>query len=258
MVASSRAPIDDYYEYARSILTLGDAAQLDANVVLGRLLLLGLVSAVEQYFRSVAVRILAFCPRARRTAADQTLPFGSLDYYDSAELAFGILEGHSLAGKQEIRGRLAKVLGVNVGEGTPEAAALDEFEKVCALRHACVHSRGELSAGNARTLSLARGSGQRYALHVRLAELHQAAECCQNVVRAFNRFMFAEMLRHWAAQQYLTGTWAADKGLFSALAQTFVSQEDALVPRRPYSLYLKYRPELVKAISRKVAGHHKQ
>lgn len=55
---SSASPIDDYYDYVGHLMALGDEASLDASEVLGRQLLLGLVSGVEQHFRSTITKVL--------------------------------------------------------------------------------------------------------------------------------------------------------------------------------------------------------
>lgn len=55
---ATESPIDEYYAYARKVITIGTQDALEANDVLGRVLILGLVSGVEQFFRSVLARTI--------------------------------------------------------------------------------------------------------------------------------------------------------------------------------------------------------
>ena len=59
------SPIDAAYEYFRSAVVLGPPALVAESPALGRLLLLGLVSAVDDYFRRVLAGLIAVCPLAR-------------------------------------------------------------------------------------------------------------------------------------------------------------------------------------------------
>ena len=65
---SEPSPIDDFYSYSQDIIKLGKHDQLVNNPLLGRLLLLALVSGVELYFRSILSGIIKHCPLARKHA----------------------------------------------------------------------------------------------------------------------------------------------------------------------------------------------
>src|SRR4051812_35966295 len=59
------SPIDVFYESSAHILTLGQPDQLHASPMLGRLLILGLVTSTEAYFRGILSGVLSICPLAR-------------------------------------------------------------------------------------------------------------------------------------------------------------------------------------------------
>src|SRR5439155_1081418 len=103
-------------------LTLGDQAALVASPTLGRLLVLGLVSGVELYFRAILTGLLRCCPICRGHAADQVIPFGAIDYYGSDEVEWGLFDAMSLAGATEIRTRTQRLLAIDVRPGTSVSA----------------------------------------------------------------------------------------------------------------------------------------
>jgi hypothetical protein len=237
-IAPGGSPIDDYYEYVEHLLTLGDEVALQASPTLGRLLVLGLVSGVELYFRAILAGLLRCCPICRAHASDQLIPFGTLDYYGSDDVEWGLFDAMSLAGAREIRTRTQKLLAIEIRAGTSISAALDEFDKVCHLRHAAVHSRGTLSRGNAVALGIGRDAGRR-TLTISLPALHQAAAACHSVVRAYDRFLFEQTLHRWFGTEMLTGEWESDRRIFKPLFDLVYSRRDALAPSSAYNCYRK-------------------
>jgi hypothetical protein len=220
------SPIDDYYGYVEHLLTLGSKQALDDSPTLGRLLLLGLVSGVESYFRSAIAGVLRTCPLSRRAAADQMIPFGAIDYYGLQHVELGLFDASSLAGASEIRKRTNSLLGIAVNPGTSLSAALDEFDKLCHLRHAAVHARGALGRGNASALALS-GTAGRHALSVSFSGLQHAGIVCHSTVRAYNRAIYRRIVERWIGDGVLSGVWSRDKASFKALFDLFASKKDA-------------------------------
>lgn len=235
------SPIDDYYDYIGHLMTLGDEPSLDDSEVLGRLLLLGLVSGVEQYFRSVIAGVLRACPESRRAAADQVIHFGAIDHYGPDGVEAALFDAASLADTDNIRKRTHKLLGIHIQDNTSVSAALREFEKVCVMRHAAVHSRGTLGRGNVRDLSIETPEGATMVLHLTFATLQQAGAACHDVVRAYNRFLFRELVERWGSNGSLSWNWQDDKKPFSQLADLFQSTTDGTGPRRHYDRYRSVR-----------------
>lgn len=237
-LASGGSPIDDYYGYVEHLLTLGDDAALAASPTLGRLLVLGLVSGVEFYFRDLLGGLLRCCPLCRKHAADQPLSFGALDYYGPDAVEFGLLDATSLAGAREVRGRTQKLLALEIKPGSSVSAALDEFDRVCHLRHAAVHARGALGRGNATALGVGSDLGTR-TMSVTLPALHDAARVCHSVVRAYNRFVFEAIIFRWLGNDLFAGDWPTDRKLFAPLFTLVYSKRDKLAPTNAYLCYRK-------------------
>lgn len=230
------SPIDDYYAYVEHLLTLGSEAALEDSPTLGRLLLLGLVSGVESYFRSVIAAVVRICPLCRVGAADQLIPLGAIDYYGTEALELGLFDAASLAGATELRKRTHALLGIDLNSQASASAALSEFDKVCHLRHAAVHARGTLGRGNAVALALSADDGRR-ALQVSFASLQQAGLACHSMVRAYNRVVYRKTIERWIAKDVLVGTWSQDKTRFKPLFELFRSQRDDVAPTNAYQAH---------------------
>lgn len=236
-VASARqSPIDDYYEYVEHLLTLGDEQALLDSETLGRLLMLGLVSGVETYLRSLIAELLRVCPISRDAVATQLIPFGSIDYYGAEGPEKGLFDGISLAGADEVRKASRKLLGVDLGNGGSINAALAEFDKLCHLRHAAVHARGSLGRGNAAGLGLTIG-GSAPTLCLTLPTLHRAGIVCHSTVRAYNRFIFVETVHRWIGAGRLSGVWVNDEAVFKPLYFLFHSTRDGVGPGTAYNCF---------------------
>lgn len=230
------SPIDDYYDYVEHVLTLGQEEDLASSSTLGRLVLLGLVSGVESYFRAVLAGLLRTCPCAQRCAADQPIPFGAVDHYGPDLVALALFDSGSLAGAGEVSSKTKKLLGIDVPNGSSLAAALTEFDKICHLRHAAVHSRGTLARRNVVALGIPSGTSP-LALQLSLAGLHQAGAACHSVVRAYNRYVYRTTVERWLADGLMCGTWSVDRDSFQPLFDLFVSLRDMAGPKRAYDAY---------------------
>lgn len=245
----ANSPIDDFYDYLHEVLPLGQEEALAQNNVLGRMLLLGLVSGVELYFRTLLAAALEICPLSRTHAAKQTLSIASIDYYGLAGIGFGLLENISFATEGEIVKHTQRLLNIAIPKNSSVASAIERFEKLCHLRHAAVHSRGQLSSGNLSALGI-ENKGSRKALALRLPQMHIAASICQAAVRAYNRYVFRAVIERWMAAGLLAGDWSRDKDLVSRLFWIFYSRKDRLLQPNPYAAYQSLRHSIIQRVGR--------
>jgi hypothetical protein len=242
---STLSPIDGYYESARHILTLGTPDALAESATLGRLLLLGLVGNVEVYLRSVISGVIRICPLAKAAASVHPIPYGAIAYYGVEGPEEGLFESISLADPRQIRSRSEKLLGVAVPSSGSLAAALDEFGRVCELRHAAIHQHGALNSANVATLGFSTAGGMRH-VELTVTGLHSVASVCQSVVRAYNRFVFEKVVERWCSTSTLSGGWSRDKELFEPLFRLMRSREDGVAPATGYLAFLNLRPLLLR------------
>lgn len=241
------SPIDDFYTYLASLIPLGSEQGLRDNGALGKVLLLGIVSATEHYFRAALSGLVDSCPLVRKKAAALPLSFGALDYYLPKDLGLALLENVSLATAGEVRKQTQRVVGIDTHQDLSTDAALSQYEKVCQLRHAAAHARGDLGHQNLQELGVST-SGGRLALTIEFSAFHAAAAVCQNVVRSYNRLLYRKSVERWMTEKVLSGRWEEDRVRFSALYDLFYSGKDSLGPSNAYHAYRNLLPTLRKVL----------
>lgn len=230
------SPIDDFYGYSLEIIKLGAPEALGNVPVVGRLLLLGLVSGVELYFRSILSGTVAICPIARRHARHLPVSLSAVDHYGSKRIELGLLENISLAGREEIIKQTKRLTGIDIKPGSSVYKAISDFGALCHFRHAAVHSRGELSAQNLHEIGVDL-SGTHAALQVSFRDFQTVAQLCYNCVQSYNTTIFQAVVERWVGHSELCGDWSKDKQKFSPLFNLFKSKRDKTGPRNAYDAY---------------------
>jgi len=248
-VTTIGSPIDVFIDGVAETLKLGQPGDLASSDALGRLLILGLVTSAEGYFRDVLLGLTSVCPLAQEKIADQLIALGALEFYGAHDAARGVFEGVSFASETEVRKRTEQISGATWKKTDSLGVALSNFEKVCHMRHAAVHTKGVLNRGNAKALGLALAGGRQMHLSVDVPHLHQAARACTNVVRDYNTVVYRHTLRRWLDQKVLSGTWAKDKRRFTAAFDLFRCKTDSVAPPSAYAAYLSYLPSLTQRLS---------
>ncbi|WP_109994580.1 hypothetical protein [Salinisphaera sp. LB1] len=237
------APIDDYFDYVRGINITASAIYSQHGAEPLKYLFLSVVSAVEFYLRTLLSTTVNLCPLCRTHAASQTLALGATNYYDRAAIGYALLEHKSLSSKVEIKKESRNIADLHIKDGSSVAGALDSFDSVCQLRHAIVHSRGELNSKNARELGFHDLSASNVVVDI--WRFQQALEISNNFVRAFNRFAFDALFSRWLTIPVFEGSWTKDKERFSALFGAYYSVRDMNKPKRAYDAYRSILPDII-------------
>jgi len=224
------------------VTALGRAAKalLAKHSSLGPLLLVGLVSAVENFFRDVFSRVITICPTSQAAAAEQSVCLGAVVWHGSQLPERGAFEHLSFASADEVRKICKKFLGYEVQKHGSANAALDEYDKVCELRHGIVHAGGQLPARNAIRLHISRRQ-TRMGISIGYAELQECGAVCSSLVAAFNTELFGELARRWAMDWSRKPSWDP-KGAgrrFREIPDLFLSQIDASDTQIPEPMTLK-------------------
>ena len=239
------SPIDAFYANQQALVTLGTFKKLAGNEALGRLLLLGIVSATENYFRTALAGLVHVCPLAHKHAAVQMLSFGSVEYYPPEDLGLALLEHHTFLSAKDISGQTERLTKLDLKKDPSAWAALTEYEKLCQFRHAAVHSHGALALMNIHNLSI-ESPGNRLSIAVDFGGFQEAVAICVNAVRGFNRFAYRETVDRWMKKSVISGDWKADKLKMDPLFQLFRSRNDSVRMRSALNSYQKLLPLLKK------------
>ncbi|WP_175699610.1 hypothetical protein [Burkholderia ambifaria] len=225
---TKESPIQEYFETANSLTAkIATSEHSDDAEILG-LMLLGIVSAAEFYFRSALGGTLEICPISQRHAESINIPIAASQFYlgSGYSPALGSFEHESLADAKKIRGEIKKFTGFDIQDDTSANQAVEQFETLCELRHCLVHARG--FAGLKACRALKSSERQLQKLLVGKTEAFELIKLSHNAVRAVNRFLVDSILNRWIDRDVLVGTWQADKKQFVALIEKFwVKGEDS-------------------------------
>ena len=253
-IGAQRNAITDYFETTQNLVQkIISTKYADDAEVLG-LLVLGVVSCAEFYFRTVLSELTRTCPISERHAESLNIPAGSISFYSRTAYASAIsaFEHESLADAKKIIAEVKRFGGFSCAENSSVKKALEDFELLCELRHCFVHARGFVGLKAARAIGGARTLqkvlvGQKQALDF--------IKLSHNAVRAVNRYLSDEVLNRWIDRDVLIGRWREDKRLFERFWSLFsVAGEDSY-SGSPAKAYAVVKPIILKrkqAIAAKV------
>lgn len=192
----TRSSIDKFYFKRDKILLACDPVFAVDNPTVTPLFLVGLISLVENYYRDIISSLLKICPLSKKASAEKTVNLASI-WFGSNNLEKGALENISFSDSRNIQKNLKTIFNINVDDKSNSVSApLFEFSRLCELRHAIVHSAGELSGKNAIKLNLP-NSKNSVQVSVSYSSLQEAADVCTSLVCSSNLELFNHMARRW-------------------------------------------------------------
>ncbi|KAI3594347.1 hypothetical protein D9X30_0579 [Cupriavidus sp. U2] len=253
-VAETHSPLDQFLSNCLRLNALwlkatpgsplGDILPEFAN-----LLLLGYVSAVEGYMRSLIRRLIRIDPFMQQTCESFQVSFAAAIHHSKDQLPEALLEETAFSSKKELSSGLTKFIGF---QSIPKSLVphLDQYEQICQLRHCCVHRFGRLGAKNAVALGLGRHSGALgRSITIRRAHLEDITDVLFTLVKAVNNEVCGFILERAATAQLTpvsekgvgwTWKWASDKRRFSAYYDVFATTLDAQKTPAVRELYSRY------------------
>jgi len=223
-----RAPIDIFYAATQDILKVANPKFLSDHPAMGPLLLVGLVSATENYFRDLFARIIQICPISQKSCAEKSINLGSVVWHRGIDFERGAFEHLSLASKESVVKTCRGFLDYEPVKTGAVAAMLDEFDEVCELRHGIVHSGSMMAGKNALKLQI--GITGVIKIEVDFNRLQECGAICTTLVASFNTELFEVMAKRWAVDWRRRGSWwnpAKEHSLFKTVWQTFYSVTDS-------------------------------
>lgn len=222
-------PIDLFISGRHELLTVARGLDGTTCAKVGPLMLVGIISESENYLREVISRILSICPISRKAAASKSLSYGSVFWAGARTTGRAIFDHQSLADRKSIKDALSLV-GYTIRDGSPLEAPLNEFDKLCELRHAIVHTSRIISGKNATALELAPCSDG-FQVAVDSAKLEDAALVASSFVYTVNSELFAHLSKRWAIEWRRSPSWipSNENRLFGQIWSTLVSKSEPFV-----------------------------
>ncbi|GAB3513946.1 hypothetical protein GCM10027341_56500 [Spirosoma knui] len=229
---SDMSPIDSFISNGIEINRLFTS---NPSQVLGNLIILGYVSAIESYFRAVFRRLIIVDAASQSTCEKKHVFYGAVLHHDDSMLPEALFEDISFAGRKNILSSISNFLGIPLQESNiPEVlkSNLDQFEGICELRHCIVHRFGKFGSRNAISLGLSEHSiNIEKPIKCDFASLQQIVAVCQNTVRITNNFLFEKIINRLILSgntKILDPVWTwdydRDKVLFGKYYKIFYSK----------------------------------
>lgn len=191
---NNESPIDTYLNKIRSLIVLinpGNFNEINANLVI-----LGSVSAFESYMREVIRRTILIDKISLKNCESMPLSYGAAISHGANLLPEAILEDISFAGKANIKESIKTFIGLKGHLPNSLVSALEEFNKVCEIRHCLVHRFGKLGAKNAIKLGLSEHSTCiEKPLLLNYQFLQELQLACNVVVKEVNNYIFNGLLQ---------------------------------------------------------------
>lgn len=244
-VEKLESAIDTYIENCKQINKLWGTVP-DVSPEFSRLLLLGYVSAIESFLRSLFRSIINTDAKAQADAHSYVIPFGAVLYHSKETVAESLLEGISFASEQAIKGALNKFLDYsNIPDDIK--IMLGEFEKICQMRHCCVHRFGKLGTQNGISLGLeSHSKALEKPLVLSKDSLGNIASWLMSFAKALNNFMFGILLERSTSEKnpyQIDWHWnyTKDRVKFLRMYKLFATSNDGIHSPEPEVLYERFK-----------------
>lgn len=191
------SPIDEFRANLAEINTLYLQADMrgDYNSTLGGLVYLGMVSAVEGYFRSLLRHLILNDEMCAENAGTKTVSYAAAVHHQPDLLPEALLEGVSLASTKNLKSEFNSLCNIK-----EMSASLDPlfqtFEDICQIRHCGIHRFGKLGSQQAVKLGIDKHKPLlEKPLRLSVAQLQDVAEALEALVRGVNSHCFFDMLK---------------------------------------------------------------
>lgn len=219
---SDLSAIDRALDSLVALTRLVGLAQSDWKSPYGLALSASAVAVADDFFRSIFVEIVDVCPMAaeRTKTLETRLEYVSLG--SRAEAMRDILSMSSFASMSTVKSWLKQVIGM----GTLPIdlkRVLQDYERVCQVRHVAIHTGGHVTALNADKLGVPAGA---WIFPDTPKSVYDVIAAVAAVVRAFNQSALDSIIGGWLDSMLLTGDWSRDRPSFEPLWRTFYSKRD--------------------------------
>ncbi|MBL4904491.1 MAG: hypothetical protein JKZ00_00315 [Flavobacteriaceae bacterium] len=190
---SNTPPIDTFISKIGTLSMITNPTHYDS--LAANLIILGSVSAVESYMREVIRKCVILDSESRIKCEKLQLTYGAAISHDKTLMPEAILESYSFTSKSSVVNSLRELLGIKGNPDNSVDEALNEYGKVCHLRHCLVHRYGKLGTRNAIELGLDKHKKCiEKPLDIDFSSLQDCQAICLSVVKEINNYIFRKLL----------------------------------------------------------------
>jgi hypothetical protein len=257
----TKSPIDIFFLNTNNInkLYLNYPTQKPGKLPpeLGAVVVLGYMSAVESYVRSIVTEVIRVDKKARDAVAQKQVSFAAAFHLPSTMLPEALLENISLADASELQKAISTMIGL---KSLPKdvTTSMETFSKICHLRHCCVHRFGRLGTKNAIGLGLDEHSELlERPFSPTVADIADIADALQITVKTINNFLFWAILERTFESGNPSTIWqmnyTKDRELFQRYYKPFALKSAKPSSPSPKEIYLSFmrdnRPRLKRILT---------
>lgn len=220
---------------------------------LATMAILGYVSAFESYIRAILVGLISIDEYAQIVVERKTLTYGAAINHSRPLLPDALLEGTSFASRDNIKDALREFLRLKVADMHDLDDNLKEFQRICEVRHCCVHRFGRLGSNNAINLGLGEHASL---LEARVSpdidQLQEIFLAIRVLVRSLNATIFSAIIERttsqirddkfpYTYQVQWTWRWNSDRTRFMRYYTLFQSTKDVVTSPDARDVYNSFR-----------------
>ncbi len=223
---SGISPIDAFYDSTGEILTKVPRDLFQHSDDLAGLLFVGLISATENYFRDALGNILTICPISQSHSSGEKVQLGSLLWAHNGIHNRSAFEFMAFSNAENVKRTFVSFLSYQIKKNGLADMMLKEYDQLCELRHAVVHS-GQIVAGkNALKLGLKRCK-KSMKVRITYGTLQDAGKVCTALVQAVNNEIFEMLVSRWAEDWRKLPSWSSgEEALLGKIRSICLSKRD--------------------------------
>jgi hypothetical protein len=228
--------------FFQKTIALNSLANEEMPEQLLNLLVLGYVSAVESYLREIIRKLVYYDNPSKKQCENKSLTYGAAISYKAEMLPEALLENISFASKEKIKDSLNNFLKISLNQSEDPYLEdiLEDFSKVCQIRHCIVHRFGHLGSKNAIEFGLEQHEeflGK--PLKLNFQALQEILLICNNTVKILNNFLFRKVLIRTVEEDHYKWSWnfEGDEEEFTKYFYIFSSDESHVTIKNAYEAF---------------------
>lgn len=193
---SPYSAIDQYFSNTQKLIVFGKQPLLDENYEIANLLFVGVISHTENYFRELFSKLLCLCPTSQAKSSGRDIKLGSVIWFRTGQLERGAFEGFSFASSDNIIDTIKKYFDLALDSKSDSHELLDQFDRLCELRHAIVHAGGVMSGKNALKLQFQPTKKNVY-VQMDFQKFQEVSSICTALICSLNSELFKHFAMRW-------------------------------------------------------------
>jgi hypothetical protein len=238
---SKASPIDEFFIRLISINQLAPNPNA-FDPLQGQLVLLGVIAAVESYLRAIFRRVITVDLICQDAVQRRDVSFGAAVHLSREMLPEAILERISFISRASIVDAMKELASIKGTLPSELELAIEDYVRVCQLRHCAVHRFGKLGVANAISLGLINHKELlEKPLKIDYASLQSSIAIVTGFAKTINNHLFNEIISRITPSTW-KGVWRDDKKLFtmyySIFADTVSSVGSTVSSKKLYEQFL--------------------